>query len=130
MSNEKPSIGSRWQHKNTKKIYRVFSVLDADKSSHGADVIEFQTELSECLVLFCPVTRDWRDGFTLMSNLPPIGSHWHYNKTGHLYRVIRVLKGSKSLHGAELIEYQDTRSGEYYVRFAREWYEDFTLFGA
>ena len=38
----KPSIGSRWQHKNTKKIYRVFSALDADKSSHGAQLIEYQ----------------------------------------------------------------------------------------
>jgi len=133
MSGDLPSIGSRWQDNSTKKIYRVISIFDKAESSHGVDVIDYQdTESGEIRVKFCSVARDWHDDFTPMNETPPppIGSHWHYNKTGDLYRVIRVLKGAKSLHGMELIEYQDTISGEYYVRFDREWYEDFTLFGA
>ena len=128
MSNEKPSIGSLWQHKNTKKIYRVFSVLDADKSSHGDDVIEYQdVESNEIRVKFCSLARDWHDDFTPLDP-PSIGSHWRHNDTDKVYRVIRILKGAKFLHGAQLIEYQDVESNEYYVRFVLEWHEDFIVF--
>ena len=128
MSNEKPSIGSRWQHKNTKKIYRVFSALDADKSSHGADAIEYQdVESSEIRVMFCSLARDWHDDFAPI-DLPLIGSHWRHNDTGTEYVVAAIPRGAKSLHGDVLIEYHAAKSsaGECYVRFAGEWHEDFT----
>ena len=129
MSNDLPPIGSYWQDNRTKKIYRVTSILDRDQSSQGTDAIDFQdVESGDCRVRFCSVASDWHNSFTPINEPPPpsIGSHWQHD-IGKVYRVIRVLKGAKSLHGAELIEYQDVESGEHYARLASEWHEYFTL---
>ena len=130
MSNDLPLTGSYWQDKSTKKIYRVTSILDRDQSSQGTDAIDFQdVETGDCRVRFCSVASDWHNSFTPINEPPPpsIGSHWQHTDTRKLYRVINIFKGARSLHGAELIGYQDTESGECYVRFTREWDDYFTL---
>ena len=126
MSGEKPSIGSLWQDNSTKRIHRVISIF-ADNSSFP-ELIEYQDVQHGNGFRGYHVASHWHEAFTLVmsSNLPSIGSHWQHD-IGKVYRVIRVLKGAKSLHGAELIEHQDVESGEYYARLANEWHEYFTL---
>ena len=130
MSNDLPLTGSYWQDKSTKKIYRVTSILDRDQSSQGTDAIDFQdVETGDCRVRFCSTASDWHNNFTPINEPPPpsIGSHWQHTDTRKVYRVLNIFKGARSLHGAKLIGYQDTESGECYVRFTREWDDYFTL---
>jgi len=124
----KPSIGSLWQEKSTHEVHRVISIfVDNSHSSPGTELIEYQNVKHGDGFRFCYFASHWHEAFTLFGgDLPSIGSHWQHD-IGKVYRVIRVLKGAKSLHGAELIEYQDVESGEYYARLANEWHEYFTL---
>jgi len=128
MSNEKPSIGSLWQDNSTKRIHRVISIF-ADNSSFP-ELIEYQDVKYGNGFRGYHVASHWHEAFTLVmsSDLPLIGSQWQHIDTDKVYRVIRVLKGAKFLHGAQLIEYQDVESNEYYVRFVLEWHEDFIVF--
>jgi len=128
MSSEKPSIGSLWQEKSTHEVHRVIRIfVDNSHSSPGTELIEYRNVKHGNGFRFCYFASHWHNDFTLMSNDPPlIGSQWQHD-IGKVCRVIRVLKGAKSLHGADVIEYQDVDSGEYHVRFASEWHEYFTL---
>jgi len=62
----------------------------------------------------------------MSGDFPLAGSHWQDNNTDKVYRVIGMFKGAKALHGTELIGYLEVESGEYHVRFASDWHEDFT----
>ena len=130
MSNEKPSIGSLWQEKSTHEVHRVIRIfVDNSHSSPGTELIEYRNVKHGNGFRFCYFASHWHNDFTLMSNDPPlIGSQWQHIDTDKVYRVIRILKGAKFLHGAQLIEYQDVESNEYYVRFVLEWHEDFIAF--